>query len=127
CRTHRSSGNTGSSLLGKRTDMTRTISSKTVFRCLAGLGVASLVLVATISAQPPQGGRGPGGPGFRGLAGGGPASVVALIGLPEVQQELKASPEQAKAIAEFQTRFQEQMQTVFRDFGPPPFDAPQEE
>jgi hypothetical protein len=96
---------------------------KSAFRLLASLSVVSLALIATLSAQPPPGGR---GPGFR-MAGGGPASVVALIGLPEVQQELKASPEQAKALAEFTARFQEQMQTVFRDFGPPPFDAPPEE
>lgn len=95
-------------------------SRKTLFRFLAGLSAASLILIATLAAQQP-GERGfPGGPdrGPRAInfPGGGPNSLTALLNLPEVQQELKATPEQVKAIGEHQTRLQDQLQTVFREF-----------
>jgi hypothetical protein len=101
--------------------MLRQISRKTMLRFVAGLSVASLVLIATIAAQPPEGPGGfPGGPGRgpRGFnfPGGGPNSVIALVNIPEVQQELKATPEQVKAMGEHQGRLQEQLQAVFREF-----------
>ena len=85
-----------------------------MFRVLVGLSVASLILIATLAAQQPGGpGR---GPRMFNFPGGGPNSLSAIVNIPEVQQELKATPEQVKSIGDHQSRLQEQLQTVFREF-----------
>jgi hypothetical protein len=96
--------------------MTRKFSRKTVFRCLAGLGLASLVLIATLAAQQPGNPGGFPGPRILNFPGAGPNSLIVLVNAPEVQQELKATPEQVKGIAEHQARLQEQLRTVFAGF-----------
>ena len=82
--------------------------------CLATCG---LVVVTTALAQ---GFRGPGpggprGPGFGG-PGGDPMGSVMLIGISEVQQELKLSDEQRPKVADVLSKTQEQSRTVFEGF-----------
>src|SRR5438067_9049073 len=83
------------------------------------LGLAALLIAAVALAQPP-GGRGPGrggrggfgGPGFFG-PGGGPASVAALLRMPEVRKELGTSEPQNKQIDAVLAEQQEQMRASF--------------
>lgn len=98
--------------------MLRHDSRQTMSRLFGGLGLALLALIATLAAQQPPGFPGGPGRGQRPMAfpGGGPNSLIALINIPEVQQELKVSPEQVKALGDHQARFQEQLQAVFREF-----------
>ena len=75
--------------------------------CIA-LGLLAVVIAV---AQPPA------GPRFR-LPGGGPASFTALSGMPEVQKELKVTPEQLKTLDEAREKVQQQNGDIFRDFRP---------
>lgn len=82
--------------------------------CLALFG---LLIATTVMAQ---GFRGPGpggprGPGFGG-PGGDPLASVGLIGMPEVQQELKLSDEQRPQVGEVLGKLQEQSRVVFEGF-----------
>lgn len=83
-------------------------------------GTCCLVLVTTVLAQ---GFRGPGpggsrGPGFGGPGFGDPMASVALIGLPEVQQELKLTDEQQPRIGDVISKMQVQTRTAFESFNP---------
>ena len=84
------------------------------------LGLCCLMLAASVLAQ---GFRGPGpggprGPGFGGPGGGDPLGSVALIGIPEVQQELKLSDEQKPKVADVISKMQEQSRAAFESFNP---------
>ena len=79
--------------------------------CLATCG---LLIATTVLAQ---GFRGPGpggprGPGFGGPGGGDPMGSVALIGMAEVQQELKLSDEQKPKVMDLLSKMQEQARGV---------------
>ncbi len=87
------------------------------WRTLICLTTCSLLIATTVLAQ---GFRGPGpggprGPGFGG-PGGDPMGSVTLIGIPEVQQELKLSDEQRPKVADVINKTQEQSRTVFEGF-----------
>ena len=101
------------------------------WRNLLCLGMCCLTLATSVLAQ---GFRGPGpggprGPGFGGPGGGDPMGSVALIGIPEVQQELKLSDEQKPKIMDLLSKMQEQSRAVFEannpfgNFGADPKDA----
>ena len=90
------------------------------WRNLLCLGMCCLTLVTSVLAQ---GFRGPGpggprGPGFGGPGGGDPMGSVALIGIPEVQQELKLSDEQKPKIMDLLSKMQEQARAAFESFNP---------
>ena len=79
-----------------------------------------LVVVTTTHAQ---GFRGPGpggprGPGFGGPGFGDPMASAALIGLAEVQQELKLTEEQRPLVGDVLSKMQEQTRSVFESFNP---------
>lgn len=70
--------------------------------CLATFG---LLIATTVLAQ---GFRGPRGSGFGGPGFGDPLGSIALLGMPEVQQELKLSDEQKPKVGELLGKMQEQ-------------------
>ena len=83
-------------------------------------GMCCLVVVTTTHAQ---GFRGPGpggprGPGFGGPGFGDPMASAALIGLAEVQQELKLTDEQRPLVGDVLSKMQEQTRSVFESFNP---------
>ena len=98
---------------------------KTHVRLLNGLAAwlaMTVVLVwtaVTVDAQGPGRGGfffggGPGGPGgFNVFATGGPVNPMALIGIPEVRQELKVDAELTKKIDELLAEQQQQSSAVF--------------
>jgi hypothetical protein len=80
-----------------------------------------LLLIAGLAwAQPPQGPRRPPGPGFggpgmggRGFGGPGmPVTLVSLVGMPEVQQELGLSDQQKKDVGELVSETQNQLRAA---------------
>ena len=93
--------------------------------CLfASAALIGALLVATADAQPPGGGRRPGGPGgrrpggfmggpggFRGGPGGG--GVAGLIQNPQVQEELELSEAQVEKVRELGQEIREEMQKFF--------------
>ena len=84
------------------------------------VGMCGLIMVTTAFAQ---GFRGPGpggprGPGFGGPGFGDPMASAALIGLAEVQQELKLTDEQRPLVGEVLSKMQEQTRSVFESFNP---------
>lgn len=84
------------------------------WRSLMCLATCGLVVVTTALGQ---GFRGPGpggprGPGFGG-PGGDPMGSVMLIGISEVQQELKLSDEQKPKVMDVLSKTQEQSRAVF--------------
>ena len=91
--------------------------------------VVVLLLAGLALAQPPQGpggggfgkgGPGMGGPGMGGGFGfGGPgmqATLMSLVGIPDVQKELGVSDEQKKAVAELAAETQKQMRSSMAGF-----------
>ena len=89
-------------------------------RVLFCLATCCLAVATTVLAQ---GFRGPGpggprGPGFGGPGSGDPLASAALIGLAEVQQELKLTDEQKPKIADELRKMQEQTRSVFESFNP---------
>ncbi len=90
------------------------------YRHAIWIGVGCLLMTASVLAQ---GFRGPGpggprGPGMGGPGGGDPMGAIMLLGLPEVQQELKLSDEQRPKIAELLGKTQEQARAVFESSNP---------
>lgn len=86
------------------------------WRMTACLTICSLAIAVTALAQGfrgpgPGGPRGPGGPGF-----GDPIGSVGMLGLAEVQQELKLSDAQRPKIVELLGKMQEQSRAVFEGF-----------
>ncbi len=84
------------------------------------LGLCCLMLAASVLAQGFRG-PGPGGPrglGFGGPGGGDPLGSVALIRIPEVQQELKLSDEQKPKVADVISKMHEQSRAAFESFNP---------
>ncbi len=83
-------------------------------------GMCCLAVVSTAFAQgfrgPGQGG--PRGPGFGGPGFGDPMASAALIGLAEVQQELKLTEEQRPLVGDVLSKMQEQSRSVFESFNP---------
>lgn len=91
------------------------------WRDVLGLGLCGVVLVAAAFAQ---GFRGPGpggfrGPGFGGPGFGDPLGVIGVIGLPEVQEELKLSEEQKPRVADALSKMHEQARSVFENINFP--------
>ena len=91
------------------------------WRTLMCLATCCLVAVSTALAQ---GFRGPGpggprGPGFGGPGGGDPLGSIALLGIPEVQQELKLSDEQKPKVTELLGKTPEQSRSIFEGFNFP--------
>ena len=84
----------------------------------------ALAAVSTsILAQqgPPGGGFGPPGfgpPGF-GPPGGGPAAAMAMLGMPEVQSELKLSEEQKSAVQLISDNLQTSIRAIFEGLANP--------
>ena len=82
------------------------------------LGTCCLLVATSLLAQGFRGPGGPRGPGFGGPGGGDPMGSVALIGIPEVQQELKLSDEQKPKVVDLLSKMQEQARTAFESFNP---------
>ncbi len=84
---------------------------------VAGGMVLALIASAAL-AQPPKGPGGPGGPRFGGMMpfggpGGMPASRLMLLGIPEVQKELKLDEQQQDQVKELMGESRKQMQAAF--------------
>lgn len=90
---------------------------------------ALIVMISAIVvlAQPPGGpggpGQGRGGFGPPGMGGpfGNPAAGIALLGLPEVQQELKITDAQRKVVDKLFSETEEQVRKSLGDFNPGAF------
>ena len=84
-----------------------------MFLATCGLLIASTVLAQGFRGPGPGGPRGPGfgRPGF-----GDPLGSIALLGMPEVQQELKLSDDQKPTVGELLGKMQEQSRAVFEGF-----------
>ena len=90
------------------------------WRILMCLAICGLIFVSSALAQ---GFRGPGPGGSRGLGFGGPGfgdpmASAALIGLAEVQRELKLTDEQKPQVGDVLSKMQEQTRSVFESFNP---------
>ncbi len=90
------------------------------WRILMCLAICGLIFVSSALAQ---GFRGPGPGGSRGLGFGGPGfgdpmASAALIGLVEVQRELKLTDEQKPQVGDVLSKMQEQTRSVFESFNP---------
>lgn len=99
-------------------------------RFLTTMLTASLLLSHAAIAQdgppgfgPPGGFPGPGGSGF-GPPMGGPDSGVALLGMSEVQDELKLSGEQKKSIIDVSQKLQQSIRAIFESGGPAAGEVP---
>ena len=68
--------------------------------CLAFIVLAMAVQMASGQEEGRRGRGGPGGPGGFGRRGGGPESGAMLLGMREVREELKVTPEQEKQVQE---------------------------
>lgn len=104
-------------------------------KILLSFCAAMLLLGSSGNAQEgpgfgPPGGGGfgpPGGPGF-GPPMGGPGGAIAILGMPEVQAELKLTDEQRKIVDEISQSMQQSIRDVFegRDGGnEPPAEGPE--
>ena len=84
------------------------------------LGACCLLVGTSLLAQSllAQGFRGPGPGGPRGPGFGDPLGSLALLAIPEVQQELQLSDEQKPKVADVLSKMQEQARTVFESFNP---------
>ncbi|HTN73941.1 MAG TPA: hypothetical protein VL096_01795, partial [Pirellulaceae bacterium] len=82
---------------------------------LPGLLVTIGLALAIAQAQGPPPGRGPGGFG----PPGGPGSLIMLVNIPEIQQELAIEAAQKQPIAALQSKMQEDSQEIFRGINPP--------
>lgn len=83
-------------------------------RCGVVIGAMVLYLIAgPVSAQPPgagfgqlgMGGFGPGGPGM-------PATLMSLIGIPDVQKEIGLSDQQTKGVSTLTSETQRQVRSA---------------
>ncbi len=89
------------------------------WRNVLWLGMCCLTLASSVLAQGFRGlgPGGPRGPGFGG-PGGDPLGSISLLGIPEVQQELKLSDEQKPKVADVLSKMHEQARAVFESFNP---------
>lgn len=90
------------------------------WRSVSCLGMCCLMVAASVLAQ---GFRGPGpggprGPGFGGPGFGDPLGPIMLIGMAEVQQELKLTDEQRPKVVDVLGKLQEQSRSAFESFNP---------
>lgn len=90
------------------------------WRNVSCLGMCCLMVAASVLAQ---GFRGPGpggprGPGFGGPGFGDPLGSIMLLGMAEVQQELKLTEEQRPKVTDVLGKLQEQSRSVFESFNP---------
>ena len=99
-------------------------------RFLTTMLTASIMISHAAMAQdapqgfgPPGGFQGPGGPGF-GPPPGRADSAVALLGMPEVQDELKLSDDQKKSIDEISQNMRQSIREIFEARAPAPGDVP---